>query len=138
MTGAQSHGADQDKRRQTRATSLPAHDIGPNTVRNGPRGHVGAIALLPSFEHPAGSPETHANQRPFKSYGFPAAVELGAFFRKRRRGQNNCGKTKTAPQIFRNCFDQKRRPTTKTRKGKRVKRRFVRNSRRGSEARKIR
>ena len=39
-----------------------------------------------------------------------------------RRGQNNFGKTKTAPQIFRNCFDQKRRPTTKTRKGKRDQR----------------
>ncbi len=31
---------------------------GPKTVRNGPREHFGAISLLPSFVHPADSPET--------------------------------------------------------------------------------
>ena len=102
--------------------AYPHTKHGPKTVRDGPREQANAIALLPIFMHPAGCPETHANQGPSKSEGFPADVELRAFFCKRQRGQNNCGKTKKRPRIFHNCFNEKRRPTTQTRKGKRDKR----------------
>ena len=115
-------GCGDHRRQQARATSDPPHDIGPKTVRNGPREHVGAISNLPISMHPAHSPQTHTTKGLFKSYGFRAAVELGAVVRKHRRGQNNYAKTKTAPRTLRSCFDRKRRPTTKTRKGKRVKR----------------
>jgi len=52
------------------------------------------------FMQPADSPETHAANRVFKSYGFRAAVEPGDYFSKRRLKQNS---EKNKPDVFRYC-----------------------------------